>query len=328
MIKILIISDSNDDTTDHVIDWLQWQSHVDIVRINQQDIIQDITLILNEKNCNTYVHIKNNLLDIGLFDTIWYRRGAWSVVFPVKSSQEYFNQIVSFLGNEWSVVKKYLSELQTSVVLSTSEDENRNNKILNLKIAQTVGLSIPDTIVTTSKKELECFFKRIGSIIYKPLLVAFECKSSSHKFSTGGSKLFSERLLNNMNDYFFPSLFQEYIEKDIEIRAFYLKGQFFSMAIFSQQDEKTKIDYRNYNHEKPTRNIPFQLPKEIEEKLDAFMKKSQLETGSIDIIKSIDGRYVFLEVNPVGQFGWVSENCNYYLEQKIAYFLAHGKHAT
>ena len=28
--------------------------------------------------------------------------------------------------------------------------------------------------------------------------------------------------------------------------------------------------------------------------------------------------FVFLEVNPVGQFGWVSKNCNYYLEKKIA----------
>ena len=32
--------------------------------------------------------------------------------------------------------------------------------------------------------------------------------------------------------------------------------------------------------------------------------------------------YVFLEVNPVGQFNFVSELCNYYIEKNIAEFFA------
>ena len=51
------------------------------------------------------------------------------------------------------------------------------------------------------------------------------------------------------------------------------------------------------------------------------MKKLKLETGSLDFIKTTDDRLVFLEVNPVGQFGMVSSPCNYYLEKKIAEYL-------
>ena len=40
-----------------------------------------------------------------------------------------------------------------------------------------------------------------------------------------------------------------------------------------------------------------------------------LEFGAIDMIKTKDRRYVFLEVNPDGQFGWI-EDC---------YWLAHGR---
>jgi hypothetical protein len=43
-----------------------------------------------------------------------------------------------------------------------------------------------------------------------------------------------------------------------------------------------------------------------------------LNTGSIDLICTKSGEYVFLEVNPVGQFSMVSFPCNYYLEEKIA----------
>lgn len=43
-----------------------------------------------------------------------------------------------------------------------------------------------------------------------------------------------------------------------------------------------------------------------------------MNTGSIDIVVTKDKRYVFLEINHVGQFGWLSENCNYYIEKHIA----------
>jgi len=52
------------------------------------------------------------------------------------------------------------------------------------------------------------------------------------------------------------------------------------------------------------------------------MKKINLDNGSIDIIVDNNGKYYFLEINPVGQFGMVSIPCNYYLEKKIANYLA------
>jgi glutathione synthase/RimK-type ligase-like ATP-grasp enzyme len=94
------------------------------------------------------------------------------------------------------------------------------------------------------------------------------------------------------------------------------------MAIFSQRDEQTRVDFRNFNKSKPNRNIPFLLPKQLKEKLTKFMKTLNLNTGSIDMIYSTKKEFVFLEVNPVGQVGWLSENCNYYIERDIAYYLS------
>lgn len=48
------------------------------------------------------------------------------------------------------------------------------------------------------------------------------------------------------------------------------------------------------------------------------MRIISLETGSIDLILTKDGLFIFLEVNPVGQFGMTSYPCNYYLEKLIA----------
>jgi D-alanine-D-alanine ligase-like ATP-grasp enzyme len=97
------------------------------------------------------------------------------------------------------------------------------------------------------------------------------------------------------------------------------------MAIFSQQNEQTSIDFRKYSTERPNRCVPHQLPKEIEHKISTFMKAVRLNTGSIDMVVTPTLEYVFLEVNPIGQYGMTSFPCNYNLDFKIAEFLCKTK---
>ena len=52
------------------------------------------------------------------------------------------------------------------------------------------------------------------------------------------------------------------------------------------------------------------------------MQKLDMNSGSIDMVVTKDKRYVFLEVNPIGQFKQVSYPCNYYLEKEVAKYLS------
>ncbi len=180
-----------------------------------------------------------------------------------------------------------------------------------------MGLQIPISMLSNSRKKVLDFYKNHGEIITKPLYetVYFRDRFSAVFLKTGK---ISEDSLKSLPSTFFPSLFQVYVEKDVELRVFYLEEKFYTMAIFSQLDKQTKIDFRNYNDENPNRNVPYLLPKEIKKKLKKLMKKLNLNTGSIDLIKTPNKKYVFLEVNPTGQFGFVSKPCNYYLEDEIA----------
>ena len=124
-----------------------------------------------------------------------------------------------------------------------------------------------------------------------------------------------------MPNIFFPSLFQVEVKKDYELRIFYLRGDFYAMAIFSQEYEMARTDFRKYSGEKPLKCVPYSLPDEIKKKLKKLMDMLSLNTGSIDMIVDTAQKYYFLEVNPSGQFGMTSEPCNYYLEKKIAQYL-------
>ena len=161
------------------------------------------------------------------------------------------------------------------------------------------------------------FRDRFDSIIIKPLnsLSFFRIEDVSYYTYT---KIVDDDLLESIPEKFSFSLFQEYIEKQFEIRSFFLNREEFSMAIFSQQSSKTMTDFRNYDKEYPNRRVPFKLPEYVREKVLKLMDELHINTGSFDFIFSKSGEYVFLEVNPVGQFGMVSMPCNYYLEKKIA----------
>jgi glutathione synthase/RimK-type ligase-like ATP-grasp enzyme len=123
--------------------------------------------------------------------------------------------------------------------------------------------------------------------------------------------------LDKIPTHFNYSFLQQYVDKKADIRVFYLDGKIFSTAIFSQNDEQTKIDFRNYNREKPNRIQPFKLPKEEEKKLKKLMQILNYKTGSIDYVLDKNNVLYFLEINPIGQYDFISYRCNLFLDKII-----------
>jgi glutathione synthase/RimK-type ligase-like ATP-grasp enzyme len=52
---------------------------------------------------------------------------------------------------------------------------------------------------------------------------------------------------------------------------------------------------------------PFELPGDIGERIDALMRRLGLVYGAIDMRLALDGRFVFLEVNPSGEWRFIEE---------------------
>lgn len=183
------------------------------------------------------------------------------------------------------------------------------------------GIMIPETFLLNKKTNLSKIVEKgiITKSIFDPILITTKTKNE-HKhpiYMMYTSQIKSEDL-KHIPENFFPSLIQKSISKKFEIRTFYLMGDFYSMAIFSQQDNITQQDFRKYNWDKPNRNVPYILPIKLEKKLNNLLIELQLNCASIDIILDEDNNYIFLEVNPTGQFGMVDFPCNYGLHRKVA----------
>ncbi len=322
---ILILTSSDDQSTLEVIQWLNFYG-LAWVKIDSSTPLTLIELILDDKEEEFIVETPSgDRIDTRKITAYWYRRGHLKLNLKY-ALEDYLNddtqrQFEQHMQAEINVLidslhfclakKKRLNTFQTADL----------NKHFVLSKAKDAGLKIPATLVTSYKSVFGHFELENGSLISKAIQHGIRFRLHEKKGWTEYLTYTESVDASIVPDLFFPTLFQSKLDKAFELRIFYLNDDFYTMAIFSQKDEKTAVDFRNYNFEKPNRTIPYALPEEIKVKLSALMKSLKLESGSIDMVVTKNNVFVFLEVNPVGQYGMVSNPCNYHLDQKIAHYL-------
>ncbi|MDN4028701.1 grasp-with-spasm system ATP-grasp peptide maturase [Chryseobacterium gambrini] len=299
---ILIISKKKEITTTEVIKWL--------FRFDKKFILisEDETFEIKMKDTKIFLESEKNQFFLDEITSVWYRRGG------IKFKRFYYdNEGVNIHMNEtqhW--LEEYVMHILESKKHLNKQSNTHVNKLLVLDKARKAGLDVPDYYLSNNTKNV-----KLRRTITKP--IAGNPTLQSIEKDTDGV-LYTAVVDEHIKNDFFISFFQEKIEKDFEIRTFYLDGKCWSFAIFSQNDEQTKVDFRKYNTEVPNRNVRYNLPRSIEENIRLLMLSLDLNCGSIDFIKSGD-RYFFLEVNPIGQFLGLSFICNYSLEKEIATYL-------
>lgn len=251
-------------------------------------------------------------------DTFWYRKGNIGC-YSIEEIQN--DRLTRYLDYEYSIFSDFfIHQLETKPHIG-NYFQRIPNKLWHLEMAQQTGINIPNMLITTQKSEAREFIKKHRSVINKSIKDSFTGTFDGVYYYNHTERVSAE-VMEELDEEFFPTLLQEEIPKAYELRVIFVHDTVWAGAIMSQNDPKTTLDWRNYNHEKPNRIVPYKLPTEIEDKIRVFAKLTNLNTGAIDMIVSKDKRYVFLECNPNGQISMISEKCNYPIEKHIADFLA------
>lgn len=197
------------------------------------------------------------------------------------------------------------------------------NKIEFLEKCTYLKIEIPKTRVTTSKQVVMEFWNSCNrEIITKSLAFPFECENYTESgeiesYRLGYTVPVGKSEMELLPEFFDLSIFQEKLDKQFEIRTIYLDGKTYSQAIFSQSREEAVLDYRQ-GYDSGMRMCNYTLPAFVEEQVQKLMKALRLNFGSLDIVLTKDKRYVFLEVNPNGQYGAVSMSTNSNIDYEVA----------
>ena len=304
---ILISSSTFDISTNYVIDWLLYFDNncgEKIIRINDD---KDYEISFDGKTI--YILKDDVYINLDTIKSYWYRRGR--IRFKVNQNGFFKN----LKEEEEKVLEEYIHHKLRKIKSINDFFNSEPNKIIVLEEAQKVGLLVPESFICQNKRS-------VNNILIDDLVTKTILGSSMINFNDKISLIYTKTVnKNKVLNNFLPSLFQQKVDKKYELRILYFENKFWSMAIFSQLDSKTIIDSKNYNYEKPTRKVPFQLPKKIENKLKKLLLNLKYNCCSIDMIVTLKNEFVFLEINPIGQFGMISIPCNYKIEKIIANFL-------
>ena len=65
-------------------------------------------------------------------------------------------------------------------------------------------------------------------------------------------------------------------------------------------------------------HLVHELDATVAHRVHALMRRMGLCFGSLDFIVTPEGEHVFLEVNPVGQFGWIAEQTGLPIYERLA----------
>lgn len=322
---ILIISSEDDYSTSKVMQWLV-QMNKKIIRISTKNNIKALKLNINNKNTSIAIQANGQQIDLDKINTYWYRRSKlnYSHFIPEQEiiSKEINQQLKTAMLKELKIFDQFIHNHLRKKKHIGSYLKNEVNKIEILQTALINNLDIPDTLITSNKKELLKFHKKHPGVIFKPIYEApfFFNKNLGTLYAY--TKRLKTKYLEKLPDTFFPILLQEEIQKKYEVRTFYLNKEMYSIAIFPGINKETSVDSRTINKDYKPRRAPYRLPVSYRKKVTKLMESINLNCGSIDTIVTPDNRFIFLEINPIGQFGKLSHIGNYFLEKRIAEYLS------
>jgi glutathione synthase/RimK-type ligase-like ATP-grasp enzyme len=236
-------------------------------------------------------------IDLSTIGSVWWQ---WDQPggFPVELAGEEKR----FAETESQLALAALTTIGNFMWINNPKHERAaRSKPAQLFVAREIGLDIPRTVITNDPDEVRQFVAATQTqTVYKGLSQARDLESGKALFT---GLLTQERIADLNLIRVTPGIFQERIKKSYELRVTVVGTRIFSAKIDSQAHAKATLDWRPFLQDLEYEVV--ELPPEIEAKILIFMRTFGLIYGAFDFIVTPEGRYVFLEVNPSGQYMWV-----------------------
>jgi hypothetical protein len=312
--QIVIVTNQDDPHADDVIRTL-WRMGGEPIRLNTDEVPQYSSLTLElDDGLAGRIELETNglVIDIERIKSIWWRRprrfrvptdlSPWEAEF----AQEELRQAYRGL---WASVDCYWISHPDAI-------ERAEWKLGQLQRARELGFDVPRTLVTSDPAAALDFHAACGGdVVFKvmtgPYLAAerymdrFPDAPEPEAVQTLTTLVGEEELAALEAIRTVPALFQERVPKRVELRVTVIGDDLFVAEIDSQGDERTQVDFRADFDAVEYR--AGELPDHIAARCMALVRSYGLNFSAMDLVVTPDDRYVFLESNPNGQFGFIEQ---------------------
>jgi RimK-like ATP-grasp domain len=177
---------------------------------------------------------------------------------------------------------QWMATTPATVVNRPGPAASNSTKPFQVRMARTCGFHVPDSLLTNDVEKARAFAARHGPVVYKAL--------GGTRTLAGLLDLADTRRLGRLSTC--PTYLQRYIQ-GTNVRAHVIGTEVFATEIVTNA-----IDYRKHLQDM----VPVSLPGSVADKCRAVTKALELLVAGIDLIRSRDGEWYFLEANPSPAF--------------------------
>lgn len=251
------------------------------------------------------------MVDLSRCRSAWWRRPLPFTMHPAITdpgvARWAYNECHEAISGLWAA-------LDVTWVSPPQATEAAMMKSWQLRVAASVGLEIPRTLITNSPREAGEFVAAVG--VDRTVYKAFSATVDNWR-ETRVLRPAELELLDAVR--YAPVIFQEYVPASVDLRVTLIGDEVYPAAIHSQELEYT-VDFRMHLDE--VKMEPAILPESVVAALHRLLERMRLRYGAVDMRRTPDGRYVFLEINPAGQWIFVEEKTGQPMTDAMARLLA------
>lgn len=299
-VKILIITNKDDISVNYLISKLRLKTK-EFLRINSEDI-DKIKFDINPKG-EFQVRVNNKVFNLKDVISVLFKRTPSKFDF----NKEDTNQ--PYLNNERKHFFEglYLCLNKAKWINPMFSTHIAERKIYQLNQANILGLQIPDSLITNNPVSADKFLQKHSKTIIKPISNGLQVVNDDI-FSIYTSEMSKDFFssYNKTSLFETPVFLQEKIENYSDIRVIIINENVFAVRI--EKNDKSEVDWRKPEIVKTYTKIT--LPNKLSKLLIKLNKSFGLVYSAIDLIEKPNGEYVFLEVNPVGEWVWLESELN------------------
>jgi glutathione synthase/RimK-type ligase-like ATP-grasp enzyme len=296
---VLIITNDHDEHADAVIRELTKRT-VPVFRLHPEDFPHACSVSIEIQDGRIQGELRNTDHRVA-FDDIcaaWFRRSRNLFEGRISQTSEKLDNYVR--AQSTATLVAVCASLHTLWVSHPFKLRRAEVKALQLAEASKAGLQTPHTLISNDVTQATTFVDalRDAECAIKPLMAVGVTDEQGYRLPLTttlprGHSLESVALA--------PTMFQPYVDKAFELRCVVIGDRIFCAKMDSQASESSRMDWRGGHPQHET----FALPEEVQASVRRLMDRFGLNFASLDMIVTPEGEFVFLELNPNGQWLWL-----------------------
>lgn len=303
---LLILTEPFDPHADYVQEELQRRG-LSWFRLHLSDFPASSSMTLSISSGELQGVLRTQYSNVLLSDisVVWNRRRESAAMLrsiPIEYREAMQRECNAFLDGLWLALE---DKLWISTPLSVRGASSKCEQLLR---AAKHGLKTPVTCMSNNASDIRGFVleRSTFGLVYKPYTSLMFRKTDGSIDVSYTRRVVEEDLNGLQQDSEIPGIFQEWIDKKHDIRATVVGNRLFAARIESQSRKSTEVDFRAAPwKDSPLKHEIVNLGSEIEQQCIALVQSYGLQFGAIDLVQSVTGDIVFLELNPNGQWAWI-----------------------